>query len=181
MESQPKNGTWAWIWKLRVPHKIQLFIWKCAHHRIPTKSILFSHSANFSQLCPGCHETKTPMHVLRDCAFAKNIWLSYGQSSLVPDFFTLPLQHWCKANLFISCLSSYIPWSTIFAFTIWAIWLGRNSFIFYGRFIAQKFGSEMLFHMQPNFFSLVQFLVYHQDCIRRWQSDGYLHRNPISP
>ena len=71
MESQPKNGTWAWIWKLRVPHKIQLFIWKCAHHRIPTKSILFSHSANFSQLCPGCHETKTPMHVLRDCALRK--------------------------------------------------------------------------------------------------------------
>ena len=37
--------TWSWIWKLKIPPKIQLFVWKYAHHRIPTKSIIFPHAA----------------------------------------------------------------------------------------------------------------------------------------
>lgn len=137
-EPRSQISSWTWIWKLRVPLKIRLFIWKCAHHRIPTKSIIFSHSTDSSQLCPRCQETETPMHVLRDCVFAKNIWLLYGQSSLLPNFFTLPFQSWCKVNLSISCLSSYIPWSTVFAFTIWVIWLGRNSFIVRGDLFPMK-------------------------------------------
>ena len=130
LEPRSQSSSWTWIWKLRVPLKILLFIWKCVHHRIPTKSIIFSHSTDSSQLYPCCQEIETLMHVLCDCVFAKNIWLSYGQSSLLPNFFILPFQSWCKVNLFISYLSSYIPWSTVFAFTIWAIWLGRNSFYF---------------------------------------------------
>ena len=35
---------WSWIWKLKIPPKIQPFLWKCAHHCIPTKSVIFPHA-----------------------------------------------------------------------------------------------------------------------------------------
>lgn len=85
-----RNETWPWIWKLKIPPKINLFIWKCAHHRIPTKSILFSHSTHHSQLCARCNETETPFHVLRDCDFARNIWISFAPNLLILDFFRSP-------------------------------------------------------------------------------------------
>ena len=135
------------------------------------------------------------MHVLRDCVFAKNIWLLYTQSSLLSKFFTLPFQSWCKVNLSISCLSSYIPWSTVFAFTIWAIWLGRNLFIFEGRFVSHEtlkcnvlsHATEFVCFCFCFFFFLFFFFVFcffvfvflHED-IRKRLSNGSLPRFLIS-
>ena len=127
-----KTETWSWIWKLKLPPKIKLFIWKCTQHRIRTKSILFSHSNHNTQFCPRCNEIETPIHVLWDSDFARNIWASFTPNLLIPDFFNLPLHPWCKQNMKITINSSYIPWNIIFAFTIWAIWLGCNSLNFYG-------------------------------------------------
>ena len=125
--------TWSWIWKLKMPPKIQLFIWKCAHHRIPTKSIIFPHVALSDQVCPRCNEIETPIHVLHDFHFARHIWSPLN--FLISDFFRLKLHAWYKLNSKLNSPSCYIPWKNIFAFTIWAIWLGQNSLIFTGKFI----------------------------------------------
>ena len=88
--------TWSWIWKLKMPPKIQLFIWKCAHHRIPTKSIIFPHVALSDQVCARCNEIETPIHVLHDFHFARHIWSPLN--FLISDFFRLELHAWYKLN-----------------------------------------------------------------------------------
>ena len=87
----PIKQSWFWIWKLKIPPKIQLFVWKYAHHRIPTKSVIFPYATLSDQVCPRCNEIEVPIHVLQDCHFARHIsrytwklpiilWLNYGVS-----------------------------------------------------------------------------------------------------
>ena len=127
--------TWSWIWKLKIPPKIKNFIWKCAHHRIPTKSVLFPHADVRDQVCPRCNEIEMPIHVLRDCHFAHQIWSSFPGHLLIADFFKLELHDWCKINSKLTIPLSYTRWYILFTFTLWAIWLGQNSLIFMGKSI----------------------------------------------
>ena len=86
--------TWSWIWKLKIPPKIKNFIWKCAPHRIPTKSVLFPYADMRDQVCPRCNEIEMPIHVLRDCHFARQIWSSFPGHLLIADFFKLEFHDW---------------------------------------------------------------------------------------
>ena len=68
-----------WIWKLKTLPKIQIFLWKCMHLRLPVKSILALRGIfglggyeNYSDI----EESIT--HILRDCPIAKKFW---GRSS----------------------------------------------------------------------------------------------------
>ena len=105
------------------------------HHRIPTKSIIFPHVALSDQVCPCCNDLEKLIHVLCDCHFARHIWSSFPVHLLSLDFFNLELHDWCKLNSKLNSPSCYVPWNIIFAFTIWTIWLDRNSLIFSGKFI----------------------------------------------
>ena len=87
------------------------------------------------QVCSRCNELETPIHVLHDCQFAWNIWSSFLVHLLTSDFFRLELHDWCKSNSQLHSPLGYVPWNIIFAFTLWAIWLGWNSLIFSGTFI----------------------------------------------
>lgn len=121
---------WSWIWKLKIPPKIKIFIQKCAHHRIPTKSVLFPHAAERDQVCPHCKKIETPIHVLWDCHFAHQICSSFPRHLFIADFFRLELHDWCKIDSKLTSPLCYTPWYIIFTFTLWAIRLGRNSLIF---------------------------------------------------
>ena len=81
-------------------------------------------------MCPRCMEIETPIQVIRDCSFVKNIWLSFPTYFLFSDFFNLDLHQWCKKNTKVNALLGYVPWGVVFAFVLWAIWLDRNSLIF---------------------------------------------------
>ena len=127
--------TWSWIWKLKIPPKIKIFIWKCAHHRILTKSILFLHATVRDQVCPHCNMIETSIHVLWDCHFSRHIWSLFPGNLFIADFFRLELHDWCKINSKLTSPLCYTPSYIIFTFTMWAIWLGRNLLIFTGKFI----------------------------------------------
>lgn len=130
-----QRESWGWIWKLKLPPKIQLFIWKCAHQRLPTNSFHFNRMHQHNQHCSRCMEVETPLHVLRDCSYARHIWLSFPQDMLISEFFHLDLPSCCKRNTKINTRVSYVPWGVLFAFTVWAIWLSRNSLVFSGKLI----------------------------------------------
>ena len=116
--------TWSWIWKLKIPPKIKLFVWKCAHYRIPTKLVIFPYAGLNARLCPCCTDIETLIHVLRDCSFARHIWSSFSSHLLISDFFRFELHDWCKNNskllhlhaIFHGTLSSLSP----FGLSCWA-------------------------------------------------------------
>ena len=125
-----RDESWIWIWNLKLPPKIKIFIWKCVHNRIPTRAILFPHLNPTNQSCPRCNDCESPIHMLRDCIFARTIWLSFPSQFLIPNFFLLPISLWCKLNSRSTFVTNYTPWNTIFAFTTWSIWPGCNSLAF---------------------------------------------------
>ena len=116
--------TWSWIWKLKIPPKIKLFVWKCTHYRIPTKLVIFPYAGLNARLCPCCTDIETLIHVLRDCSFARHIWSSFSSHLLISDFFRFELHDWCKNNskllhlhaIFHGTLSSLSP----FGLSCWA-------------------------------------------------------------
>ena len=141
------RASWSWIWTLKFPPKIKLFLWKCAHPRIPTKSIIFNHLS------------QTLMHVFRDCPFVRSIWLSFPPTMLLPDFFTLDLHNWCKQNTKIYTHLSYISWKVLFAFTVWEICLGQNSLIFSGKMIPYQALKDNSISHATKFYFLSSFPV----------------------
>ncbi|KAH7849667.1 hypothetical protein Vadar_021159 [Vaccinium darrowii] len=70
-------------------------------------------------------------HVLRDCTVAKAIWADIRIPSGSVASFSLSPSSWLKSNCeskIIHC--SGIPWSVVFPFTCWNIWLLRNNSLF---------------------------------------------------
>ena len=65
----------SWIWKLKILHRIQVFVWKCMHHSIRVRHCLRERGMQIEANCPRCHrEGETILHALRDCPLSKNIW-----------------------------------------------------------------------------------------------------------
>ena len=53
---------------------------------------------DFSHVCPRCYLPETTSHVIRDCVWAKDVWIALpGQRPI--NFFLLPLASWLKEYL----------------------------------------------------------------------------------
>ena len=72
-KTQETNLSWSWIWKIPIPPKIKLFLWKCAHNRVPSCAFIFKHANLAAQACPRCGLQETTIHLLRDCSFPREI------------------------------------------------------------------------------------------------------------
>ncbi|RHN57049.1 putative reverse transcriptase zinc-binding domain-containing protein [Medicago truncatula] len=66
------NCDMRWIWRLKVPAKIQHFIWLCSYNALPTN--VCRHYCNMAT-SPGCTRCSSLMedhlHCLRDCPHSK--------------------------------------------------------------------------------------------------------------
>ena len=64
-----------WIWKMKVPQKIIIFLWLCSHNSVPVREALGSRGLTLDQACPLCHsQVESINHVLRYCPFAVSFW-----------------------------------------------------------------------------------------------------------
>jgi hypothetical protein len=89
--SSSANPIWRSIWKLKIPSKIKIFIWRALHGILPLKSILVNRHIGTSGECPICQlGPEDIQHLLFLCPVATDIWRALGvsnliQSSLVTD------------------------------------------------------------------------------------------------
>ena len=64
-----------WIWKMKVPQKIIIFLWLCSHNSVPVREVLGSRGLTLDQACPFCHsQVESINHLLRYCPFAVSFW-----------------------------------------------------------------------------------------------------------
>ncbi|OVA18902.1 Ribonuclease H domain [Macleaya cordata] len=97
------------FWKEKLPHRVELFILKCAKNAIPVKEILRKRMNLGDNLCPKCHlKPETIMHTLVTCPHLR-FWLGLGPPTNNRD------------------LNEHFP---LVACTMWAIWRGRNDLIY---------------------------------------------------
>jgi hypothetical protein len=105
---------WFWIWKLKIPEKVQLMIWQIWHDCLPTNSLHFKQHLTSSSTCYCCNkEEEDILHCLRDCVHVKNVWETLSFVYL-GDFWSAEVKVWCQ-NFILSNAT------TIFLSAIW--WL----------------------------------------------------------
>lgn len=70
------SGVWNTIWKIRLPHKIQLFLWKLEAGALPTNESLHVRlGEEFSKECPRCRGViESSNHIVWNSLEAKSIW-----------------------------------------------------------------------------------------------------------
>lgn len=72
----PINFSGQWIWKLDTVPKIQICVEMRYLHSLPVKDMLMSRGISEDCICEIFgRESKTAIHVWRDCSFAKDFWL----------------------------------------------------------------------------------------------------------
>ena len=121
-----------WIWKLDILPKIIMFLWLCLHTSVPVKSVLAARGINCDGKCLVCkRHDKTIAHLLRDCELARKYWSCVEVPPALVHIFSGSLEEWLQSNS-VSLVKhrSDIPWSSMFLFTIWALWKNRNKIVF---------------------------------------------------
>jgi ribonuclease HI len=82
--SSSSNPIWRSIWKLKIPSKIKIFIWRALHGILPLKSILVNRHIGTSGECPICQlGPEDIQHLLFLCSVATDIWRALGVSDLI--------------------------------------------------------------------------------------------------
>ena len=122
--SGPTRTFWRGVWHLRVPRKIQLFIWRACHNALPTMANLRHRQITESAVCALCktHEEDT-LHAIWSCGEIACVWNSLTWFHHVV---TSPLSN------FTNLLSSFLQvhdeyYAEIFSITAWLLWNRRNA------------------------------------------------------
>ena len=59
---------WKFLWRLNLPLKVKLFMWKACHNWIPTHVNLANHGVQLNTVCPLCLKSnETSLHALWFC------------------------------------------------------------------------------------------------------------------
>lgn len=74
-----QSSGWGKIWKLEVPHKVKVFLWRFSRNNIPVRNRLRLKGINVPILCTMCErDVEHLLHVFFDCAFANQCWCYAG-------------------------------------------------------------------------------------------------------
>ena len=127
--------SWRFIWKLRIPHKIKLFLWKIHLRIIPTRSFLAVRGIIHKDLacCPFCKcEEENDNHLFFGCSRSKKFW------EAIFAWWQILLLYLQRESL--SCLwntADFFPtksvksaWRIVISASMWTLWLARNQVIF---------------------------------------------------
>ena len=121
---------WNVIWKLSIPEKIKIFLWRAAHDLLPTAGNLWKRrilQESTCQIC--CCKMESTSHALIECKMAKKIWTA-SQITVDPQ-----REH----NQDIIGLLQVLPQlnanieGALVAALLWAIWNARNKWLFEGK------------------------------------------------
>ncbi|KAF7827470.1 putative ribonuclease H protein At1g65750 family [Senna tora] len=122
------SRSWRWVWKLKVPENVRVFIWQLMHGAIPTNDFRCSRGLSMSSTCDRCGAaTKSILHCLRDCHPSRSLWQCMGFTYRA-DFFTLDHRKWVEKGATGQFgIQSNTPSSILFACTLWYSWKLRNN------------------------------------------------------
>ncbi|CAN1155661.1 Putative ribonuclease H protein At1g65750 [Linum perenne] len=75
----PSSDIWKVVWRWEGPNRIKHFIWLAANDKLLTNVVRRRRGFCSDDTCRGCGtEAESILHILRDCAFAKETWRAVG-------------------------------------------------------------------------------------------------------
>ncbi|PIN21273.1 hypothetical protein CDL12_06026 [Handroanthus impetiginosus] len=121
-----ENSNWKRIWKLNIPLKVKVFLWRAWWEILPTNSQLRRRHIHYGSQCPLCgNSEEIVLHALRDCPYVASVWKISelegvdveGNGSNVKDWLLFQ-----KKNVYLVQLE-------LIFMLCWAIWSNRNAVI----------------------------------------------------
>ncbi|XP_050211503.1 uncharacterized protein LOC126661686 [Mercurialis annua] len=120
---------WQFLWQIPIPHKIQIFIWRCLHNGLPSVENL-NFRLNLHQKCVFCDQEESVVHILFHCERALQIWfaspLSFCLNWEASHSFVV---QWKSIISRLSALGN-ISSISLFCFHLLYIWKSRISLLF---------------------------------------------------
>ncbi|CAL1407620.1 unnamed protein product [Linum trigynum] len=65
---------WDRLWKLQIPPKVKILLWRLAHEILPTGKNIEKKKKDAATECPFCNLEETQTHIFRECQWASRIW-----------------------------------------------------------------------------------------------------------
>ncbi|XP_026451964.1 uncharacterized protein LOC113352352 [Papaver somniferum] len=63
------------LWKMKVPHRVKLFIWKCLQDIVQTKVKIIRYNNSSDPICKICNQQNESLfHLLWVCTYARVVW-----------------------------------------------------------------------------------------------------------
>lgn len=169
--------SWHFIWKLKIPHKIKLFLWKVHLSILPTSLFLLARGiiTDSEGICAFCRrDLESIEHLFFHCHFSRILW-----SDIFAWWKVYPVQHgmlhlsdlWKLSNNF-SSKSLKSAWRIMVSATMWILWLARNQCVFDSKNVDSK---NLLCLAKFHALEWCQIQnILHKKSIHRWNS------NPVS-
>lgn len=74
-----QGSGWSKLWKLNIPHKVKIFLWRFCRNNIPVRKRLRTKGVMLPIICPMCDiDIEHMLHVFFDCPFATSCWEYVG-------------------------------------------------------------------------------------------------------
>lgn len=84
------KGAWKCLWRLKIPQKIKLLLWRVARGVLPTRSNLLRRNVMCDNHCPMCDgNPENEWHAFFDYIHAEAIWVNVGCFVILSE----PLKH----------------------------------------------------------------------------------------
>lgn len=137
-----RQGNYNSIWRLKIPPKIHIFLWKIEHGVLPSRVFLSSHlrSSMIDTSCKICGDgVEDQMHIIWLCPSVRGIWEKVFEwwgiharfsTSMHLDF--VSWLHWFSDH------AVKIGWGVLLASVLWSIWLNRNRVLFENKAYSSK-------------------------------------------
>ncbi|KAF7843708.1 putative ribonuclease H protein At1g65750 family [Senna tora] len=126
-----ERNIWRKVWGWKGPEKIKYFLWLCVKDRIMTNVNRKRRNISTSEFCPRCKNIpESVLHTIRDCEYAKNVWMRLVKPKFWPRFFNNNVENWFCMNLSENLGCFDINWHLAFGLAVWNIWKARNEFVF---------------------------------------------------
>ena len=70
-----KRVFWRRLWKMKVPNKIKIFLWRACSKALPTRCNLLRRKVLEDPTCPHCGtENENTLHALWECTQLRMVW-----------------------------------------------------------------------------------------------------------
>jgi hypothetical protein len=119
------EGNWLCIWKLKIPQKMKVFLWRMARGCLPTRQRLQQKGVNCSDRCVFCQSNfENDWHIFFGCEKAKEIWEEAGLWSIIDGLIDTAEGF---VTLFFQLLLQLSQHQIInLVLGLWCIWKRRN-------------------------------------------------------
>ncbi|KAJ1419239.1 Ribonuclease H-like superfamily [Sesbania bispinosa] len=118
---------WSWVG----PQRIRAFLWLLGSNALLSNSNRVRRHIAQSGICSICLRTdESNLHAVRDCGWARSVWLRFLPRRNLREFFNLSLHDWISSNLSGNQYPSSSNWNLTFPFVAAGIWYARNAYLF---------------------------------------------------